>query len=238
MVERHGAIEVAGGAFVFPGGKVQMADAMRRLTGRFPSLGDLDYRMAGIREAFEETGVLLARRQGSRRLATRQDQRRLLRRIANRRHLRDRALLQEFQRMGFSPAADLLVPFSHWITPEVRKFRFDTRFYLAEMPRGQMVQHDGTEAVGAFWAAPEDVIGKYGLNIEALMFPQRMNLLELCRAGTLRDAVSLARARPVVPVMPQMEKVVDAIIAHIPEEAGYGGSRFIFSKRGLKPQNA
>ncbi|RMF10467.1 MAG: NUDIX hydrolase, partial [Alphaproteobacteria bacterium] len=146
MVERHGAIEFAGGAYVFPGGKVQRADATRRLTGRFPSLSDLPYRMAAIREAFEETGVLLARYQGSRRIARRQEQRLLLRRVANRRHLRDRALLQDLQRRGFEPAADCLIPFSHWITPEVRRIRFDTRFYLTAMPRGQMVQHDGTEA--------------------------------------------------------------------------------------------
>lgn len=235
MVERHGAIEFAGGAFVFPGGKVQAADATRRLTGRYPGINDLEYRMAAIRESFEETGVLFARRQGSRRLAGRSEQRMLIRRVTRRRHLRDRALLMEFQRLGLGLAADLLTPFSHWITPVIRKRRFDTRFYLAAMPNGQMVQHDGTEAVGAFWIAPEDMIGQYGYNIDALMFPQRMNLLELCRVRTVRDAIEMARLRPMTPITPRIENARDAIYAHIPEEAGFGGSRFLFAKLPQKP---
>ena len=238
MVERHGAIEFAGGAFVFPGGKVQVADATRRLTGRFPSLSDLPYRMAAIRETFEEVGVLLARRQGSRRLAARQEQRSLLRRVVKRRHLRDRALLRELQRLGFEPAADLLTPFSHWITPEVRTMRFDTRFYLAVMPRGQMVQHDGTEAVGAQWIAPEDMIGTHGDSIKTLMFPQRMNLLELTRARTVNEAIEVASTRPVVPVMPRLEKTDAEILAHIPEQAGFGGGTFVFANLDASAQRS
>lgn len=232
MVERHGDIEFAGGALVFPGGKVERSDATRRLTGRFPSLNDLDFRMAAIRETFEETGVLLARHVGSRRPAARHDQRRILKRIEKRRHLRDRFLLQELQRQGLMLAPDKLIPFSHWITPEIRKIRFNTRFYLAAMPSGQMVQHDGTEAVGAFWSAPEYLVEKYGLDIRALMFPQRMNLMELARAADVTEAVELGRQRPVVPIMPVLEVTEDTIFSNIPEEAGFGGSRFVFAKRG------
>ncbi|RMF07478.1 MAG: hypothetical protein D6763_12220, partial [Alphaproteobacteria bacterium] len=96
----------------------------------------------------------------------------------------------------------------------------------------------GTEAVGAFWAAPEDIVRRCGLNVRALMFPQRMNLLELSRAGNVSEALALARARPVVPVLPQLEKTDDAIHAHIPEAAGFGGSNFIFSRREPEPQKA
>ncbi|MEX1147051.1 MAG: NUDIX hydrolase [Sphingomonadales bacterium] len=230
MVERHGAIEFAGGAYVFPGGKVQMTDATRRLTGRFPGLQDLPLRMAAIRETFEETGVLFARRQGSRRIAARAEQRLLIRRVASRRHLRDRALLVEFQRHGLTLAADLLIPFSHWITPVIRRSRFDTMFYLAVMPAGQMVQHDGNEAVGAFWVAPEDMVGRHGYDIKTLMFPQRLNLLELSRARTVTEALEIGVRRPVVPILPELEKTDEGIFAHIPEEAGYGGSRFLFAK--------
>lgn len=235
MMERHGDIEFAGGAVVFPGGKVERSDATQRYTGRFPSITDLPSRMAAIREAFEETGVLLARHLGSRRFASRQDQRLFLRRVKRRAGLRDRRLLLELQGLGMTLAAESLVPFSHWITPEIRKIRFDTRFYLAAMPRGQMIQHDGTEAVGAFWDAPEDIVGRHGLDIGALMFPQRMNLIELARARCVAEALALARSRPVVPILPKLEKTDDAVFSNIPEAAGYGGSRFIFSKRPPAP---
>src|SRR5260221_9862233 len=73
MVVRHHQIDAFSGALVFPGGKLENADGDPRLKVRCGgadtiSAGELKFRIAGVREAFEECGVLLARKRGQRNL--------------------------------------------------------------------------------------------------------------------------------------------------------------------------
>lgn len=220
ITERNGGMTVAGGAFVFPGGKVAAEDEGIAADG----VEHLTFRHCAVRETFEETGVVLARR--DRAWVDRAEQEDILGRYnADKSGQTFAALLRA---RACAPACDALLPFSHWITPAIRPQRFDTRFYLAVMPEAQVVRHDGEEAVQALWVAPDEMIARYGHDISKLMFPTRMSLSVLAGAGTVDEATALVRERPVVPITPQLEKRADGIYAHVPEAAGFGGTVFPF----------
>lgn len=228
MIERHGKIRFAGGALVFPGGKVDPSDSDRFLFGGCESLSFLSYRFAAIRELFEEVGVLLARKRGSRRMVGARLQIAMSRRY-RRRFLKDTFSLSELSRHGnlrYNP--ENLVPFAHWITPDWQPIRFTTLFFLAPLPHGQVALHDGTEAVKSFWVRPADLLESLGPRPKNLMFPTRMNLLKLAHAGTVREAIESARKSRIVAVMPRVVRSETGATAHVPFEAGYGGSEFAF----------
>jgi 8-oxo-dGTP pyrophosphatase MutT (NUDIX family) len=130
MIERHAGLSFAPGALVFPGGCLCDDDH----TGG--SDGGLPLRMAAIRECFEECGILLARHQAEPTMIDADRTTWLLERY--RRRLLDGELT--FSAMlnseGLVAAYDLLVPFGHWVTPEIRPKRFDTLFFLAPAPPG------------------------------------------------------------------------------------------------------
>ncbi len=229
LTERHGNMQVAGGAFVFPGGKLTAEDD-RPVPGA--DFADLPYRLGAIREVFEEVGVILA---GT------VDQELQDRFMADYKAACDdaehpgadfRALLDQ---NGLRPQVEQLIPFSHWITPVIRPHRFDARFYLAVMPEHQEVRQDGIEAVSAIWAAPEQLIEQYGNNSAILMFPTRMSLGFLMKSNSVRDLLERMQGHRVVPITPQIEKRSDGMYAHIPAEAGFGGSFFRFQLKESVP---
>lgn len=225
MTRRHGGLEVAGGALVFPGGKLDAADSLPESCPGQAQGEDFPFRICAIREAFEETGIILAHGVGGAGV-TPAIQDRLVGEI----HELDAPgrFCARLRVEGLEPAPEALLPLTHWITPAIRPRRFDTRFYLAAMPAGQRVVHDGAEAVEAFWAAPEAVIADHAHDIATLMFPTRMTLGMLLGAGHVAAAMERIRARKVVPIEPRLEKREDGIYAHVPQQAGFGGSVFPF----------
>lgn len=221
MVVRHRAIEFAGGALVFPGGRVEEADAT--LAGGDP-LGA--FRIAGIRETFEECGVLLARGRGEAEMV-RAD--RLLA-VADRHHAallrNDRSLPEVLAAEGLEPAADALAHFAHWVTPASRSKRFDTQFFLAAAPPGQLAVHDGLESEDSVWIAPAQAVAEADAGQRRLVFATRKNLEKLARSRTVAEAMETARAATVVTVQPEMVRAGDSWRIRIPAEADYGGDTF------------
>lgn len=221
MTERNGGMPVAGGAFVFPGGKVAPED------GPIDGDGEAAYRRAAIREAFEEAGVVFARAVGE------AAQERIMARY------KATPAPVDFFAVLRAEGVDLLMSdllaFAHWITPEVRQYRFDTRFYLAVMPEGQVVRQDGIEAVSALWTAPEEMIELFAHDSDLLMFPTRMSLSVLAQARDVAEAMAIVRRRPLVAITPRLEKRPDGIYVRIPEEAGFGGGFFRFQLKERVP---
>ncbi len=209
MVVRHHAIDFAGGALVFPGGRVEEADAR---------LGEA-FRIAAIREAFEESGILLARRGDA-----------LLEEHSLPREGDFHALLAEH---ALTPAEDALVHFAHWITPEDMPKRFDTHFFAAHAPARQIGRHDGGEAVESLWIKPGQAVEEADAGLRTLVFATRLNLLKLARFASAAEA--LAGAGPVVTVRPEAFTDEQGRWMRIPEEAGYGGSVFRGVTRPMKP---
>ncbi len=225
MVVRPHESDFASGALVFPGGRMEAADVELAREGASFS-GGLDetaraLRIAAIRVAFEECGVLLARPAGEERFVP-----------AERASALDRSapFAGLVARERLLPATDALVPFARWITPAFLPKRFDTHFFLALAPPHHALAHDGRETVDSAWIAPRDALEGKGERFK-LLFPTERNLWKLARHADAASALAAARATPVVTVLPERTQVDGGPGLRIPLEAGYGGEAF--SVRGL-----
>lgn len=218
MTARHEDAGFAAGALVFPGGKVDREDAglvryARGLDGLDPA--EAAFRIAALRETFEESGLLLARRKGAERLLTAVEAGELTANGADFATLAGSGAIEL--------AADLLLPYGHWITPLDRPKRFDTRFYAAPFVSDQEARHDGREAVESRWCDAAAVVKEGEDGRAKLVFATRLNLLRLAASRTVEAALAAARQQPVVTVVPRFVKTPAGVRVMIPAEAGYGG---------------
>lgn len=230
MVVRHEQIAFAGGALVFPGGRVESADHSIGQGSYAPIADDPlhPFRIAAIRETFEECGVLLARPRGSADLIAAD--------VLHDLEHRFRAELNA-GRIGFDsvlkaamlePATDHLVHFAHWITPTSQPKRYDTQFFLAMAPPSHLAVHDGYEAVESVWIRPADALAGSTEGRFKLIFATFKNLEKLARFATAAEALERTRAARVVTVLPHGTKLDGGKrLMRIPAEADYGGSEFI-----------
>jgi 8-oxo-dGTP pyrophosphatase MutT (NUDIX family) len=204
MVRRAREMDFAAGALVFPGGRVEDADGV--LAQGQDALGA--HRIAAIREAWEECGILLAHPPAPpAQVAT-----------AFGEHLAER---------GLTPDGAALVHFAHWVTPEHSAKRFDTHFFIARTPDGQEPVHDGREAVEAVWVTPAAVLADAAAGRRKLVFATRLNLQRLAAHTMVTEALASAARRPVVTVTPRpVPDGQGGTILRIPAEAGYGGDEF------------
>ena len=91
-------------------------------------------------------------------------------------------------------AADLLVAYSHWVTPVFMPKRFDTWFFLAHAPEDQLAIHDGKESVDSVWVSPSDALADLEAKRRTILFPTRLNLMMLDESRTADDAIAAAPA--------------------------------------------
>lgn len=234
MVERHHQIDFATGALVFPGGKVDDADYAAGIRARCEGAADLDddalaLRVGGIREAFEECGVLLAHDAGGTGLVSGD-------RLESLVHYRDKLVKNELGMLDMLEAENLvlvldnLVHFAHWITPPMVPKRFDTHFFIIEAPADHIAVHDGHESVDSVWIKPSKVIEEADAGRRTVIFPTRMNVMKLARSVSVVDAVTIAKSSKVVTVLPEMGKGDQGPFLKIPEEAGYDVSIQLLSE--------
>lgn len=211
LLKRHGLSDVLGGAYVFPGGKVDLEDASLDIEAHLdtpagvlraalnePELDELaaaTVYVAALREAFEETGVLYAQGAGAQQAALAWQ---LLR--------EGRAFDEVLAHMSLRLQASRLQPWSRWITPRVggvMRKRFDTRFFLAPVPAGQIARHDNHEAIESMWLTPRAALRQYWDGRIELAPPQIMSLAHLSRHISVPAALSQARLRPPPLVVPE-----------------------------------
>ncbi len=222
MVRRHHQIDFASGALVFPGGKTDPQDEDRRLHLLCDGPEDdlCVYRIAAIREAFEECGVLLARTADDQALVS-GDHVAELDAWRNRIHKGEASLHDLLTGEHLRLACDLLIEFAHWVTPPLMPKRFDTWFFLVPAPRDQLLIHDGHESVDSVWIRPDDAIRAAKDGTHTIIFPTLCNIEKLAVSNSVDDALDRARHSPVVEVLPRSEKREDGTYLVIPEEAGY-----------------
>ena len=232
MMVRHYEIDFSSGALVFPGGSVAKGDQDIIANPEIYSGGEgldtasLSFRIAAIRETFEESGILLARPQGSKALV---DAKR-----AGEIEAASRAALCESKTTfpevltdhGMLLALDELVPYAHWITPEGMPKRFDTWFFLAAAPPEQVGAHDGKESTDSIWVSPREALEGGESGRFKLPFPTTRNLIRLGKQPGVKAALDDSRGKPVVTVMPVMTKLNGGRQLRIPLEAGYDGDVF------------
>lgn len=230
MVVRHHQIDFASGALVFPGGRVDKGDhTVAADTSLVPTpKWDMPFRIAAIRETFEECGVLLARPRGADRLVTGAELKAV--EDAHRTALAKGEIGFDvvLNAHGLLPATDALEHYAHWITPANQPKRYDTQFYLVEAPAEHLAVHDGHESVDSLWIRPGQALADTEAGRFKLVFATMKNLEKLARRTCVADALAMAKASMVVTVQPKSARIDDVrrkLI--IPVEAGYGGPEFI-----------
>lgn len=233
MIERHSRSDFLPDLHVFPGGRVEdqdyaLADRvarvapedLRRLEGQVPRSSFLAHVVAAIRETFEEAGILLARAGTGQEIAGGD--------IAEK-AARERLDLQSgtvrfrelVERYDLELAADRLALHARWITPEAAPRRFDTLFFTAIAPPGQLARHDGVETTSHLWVRPEQALKDMRAGRLRIILPTAMNLRTLCGAPSAAAALERSRKRPVVAVTPTVEEREGRRRLVIPPEAGY-----------------
>jgi 8-oxo-dGTP pyrophosphatase MutT (NUDIX family) len=224
MLRRKPSMAFAPGAFVFPGGSVDPRDADEEVAWTGPSarewgrIFDAPPELAralvcaAVRETFEESGVLLAGESADSVVAdTTSDGWE-----ADRQALLDHSvsLADLLHRRGLVLRADLLRPWSRWITPVIEPRRFDTRFFAAELPAGQRTRDVGGEASAVAWISPGDALAAARRGELSLFPPTAVTLSELTACGDL-DTV-LTGPREVAPLIPEVQVREGAVWLTVP----------------------
>lgn len=205
LLRRHADLAFLGGTYVFPGGRVDDDDAEpgRLVTpgeasARIPGVdgvGEATLRVAGIRELVEESGILLARRDGA--WATADEARSVRDRIAT-----GTPFAQVVADDGWVLATDTLVPFGWIVTPRAQPKRFDTHFLLAELPPGQEASHDDGESDDLVWIDPAEAIDPTVGDPLPITPPTWFTLALLAQHRTLRALRQWAGARVIERIEP------------------------------------
>ncbi len=236
MVVRHQQIDFASGALVFPGGKVDAEDsdaAWAELAPQTPTAPDRSFFVAAGRETFEEAGLVLARRRGTQEMVDADGAHRLVETYRAALLKGDTTFVDIVRKENLALAADLMVPFAHWITPEAVPKRFDTHFFLITAPMVQLGAHDGAESVEGLWITPQQALREAEAGTRTLVFATRMNLEKLARYRTVAEAVEVTRSKPVVTVIPKILRSDSGRKLQIPAEADYGVTE-VFVEEGSK----
>jgi len=202
LVQRHGRSAFLPGAHVFPGGVVEEADyapemgarchgisfdqAHRIIEDVSPPEKSLGFFVAAVREAFEESGILLAH--GQRPIDERQMVQ--LGRSRSEVHANPSSFVSLLRHEGLKLATDRLFYFAHWITPEVLPIRFDARFFVAAAPPGHEASPDGRETVEARWISPQNAFEEHRKGTLKLAPPTFHSLSELAECRTVDEAIA------------------------------------------------
>ena len=218
MVERSASMSFAGGAAVFPGGRVDDADRelaaqMLGTTTDEEALADGAARIAAVRETIEETGLVIGIDR-----AVSLDEARAARELL----CEQGRLAPVLERHGWRLLPEALTYFARW-RPKHRHMRiFDTRFFLADLGTGAVdLLVDATENTHLFWASASEALELADGGKIKIIFPTRRNLERLAQFADFAAARAQAEAIPARTITPFMAQRDGAPWLCIPGDAGY-----------------
>jgi glyoxylase-like metal-dependent hydrolase (beta-lactamase superfamily II)/8-oxo-dGTP pyrophosphatase MutT (NUDIX family) len=227
LTHRPTTMEFAPDVHVFPGGRLDPADADPGLQARSVISADeaedaldgdlsakaaLAHYVAAIREAFEEVGILLA------------DVGRAGDLVAARRRLLEsaQAFPQVAEDLDLRLRTDLLVPLSHWVTPPFMNRRFDARFFVAASPDAAEVTLVGEEVATHAWYRPVDALESMAAGELDMWLPTSTTLTQLVHATSIdeiRDRLAPGRLGTV-----EVETIAEEIVRiEMPAGGGVAG---------------
>lgn len=218
LQKRHQNLSVLGGAYVFPGGKIDTLDQAPELHAfldqsahhlqQQQSLLDLPEHMqigafmAAIRELWEESSILLG--QTNSKLELKQQQ--AVIEVATAQLKNGQVFNELVQEHQIQLGTRFLQPWSRWITPKtpsVSSKRFDTLFFVAQMPDGQLATHDEQEVTQSVWLNPTKALEQYWAGEVELAPPQIMTLAELSHFNSPTEVLQKAREKTFAVVQPE-----------------------------------
>lgn len=205
MLKRHVDSSVLGGAYVFPGGKVDAVDAATPAAlldandqQRHAQLGEPELTpeqarglyVAALREAFEECGVLLTEQPAA----------------ASVRELlaQGKSFVDALAQLGLRLQTQKIQPWTRWITsnmPSLSNKRFDTRFFVTALSAEHHAEHDNRETTDSLWIAPMQALQDYWAGKLYLAPPQIMSLAHLARHDSVQSVLAEAASRPPPAIM-------------------------------------
>lgn len=239
LMRRHRDQDFMGGAFVFPGGRLDEGDCdphllshTRGFTGfeakkrlQAPEVTEekaLGLFFAALRETFEEAGILLAYDQSGQVIGFGEGE--TAGRFAGYRlkiHDHGLSLRDLAEREHLTFALDLLTPYSHWITPEIESKRFSTRFFLARQPPEQIPFHDTIEMTKSEWLTPSAALEQQLEGRILLMPPTLKTLEELNQFESLEGLFRAARSREIRTILPEAFVTEDGFGVRLPHDPEY-----------------
>jgi 8-oxo-dGTP pyrophosphatase MutT (NUDIX family) len=234
LLRRHARSGFAASAWVFPGGVVDAADraldpahwegldlqAIAPVVGQGPE-GTLGLYVAAVRETFEEAGLLLARAAHGGEVDVTDPGVVELRRGLAARSARPGDFAAWLVREDLVLDLGLLTPFSRWRTPAQEPKRYDTIFFLARAPEGQVAGADLVETTESRWLSAAAALAADDL---PLIYPTVRTLQELATFDTIEALLAAAVDRPELrPVQPHIQVDADGRYVNIlhPDEPGY-----------------
>jgi 8-oxo-dGTP pyrophosphatase MutT (NUDIX family) len=236
MLRRNLNSDFVGGAYVFPGGRVDDSDASvaaERLTfgltdaeaSRRLSLerGGLAYYVACLRELFEEAGLLIVCDRDGEPVRIIDDES-IHRLAASRREVNAGTLdfMAMMEREGLVLDLRGLEYVAHWVTPAGPPRRFDTRFFVALAPTGQVATHDAGETVADQWIRPADALEAHARGELEMIFPTIRNLQAIAHFASSHEVLEYARSLSnIVCVEPRIVNRSGEILILLPGDAGY-----------------
>ncbi|WP_067710980.1 NUDIX hydrolase [Nocardia yamanashiensis] len=241
LQRRVNAMAFAAGMTVFPGGGVDPSDAAATLDWAGPEPAWWAARFgtdagraqalvcAAVRETFEECGVLLAGPTAE----TVVSDTSVYAAARGQLERRELSFADFLQREHLVLRADLLRPWDHWITPEVEPRRYDTRFFVAVLPEGQLADGATSEAEVVTWSTPEEAITRWRDGLDVLLPPTWTQLVAIAEFPSTTEI--LAATREISPIMPIYDPEADGpalafpnaeqYFADLPKEARLRGSQ-------------
>ncbi|MEM9494585.1 MAG: NUDIX hydrolase [Pseudomonadota bacterium] len=225
-IERHSETPFAGGAVAFPGGRIDPADSDPTWTDHVSGYNDIapeerSARIAAIRELFEETGLFFGRCAGaSDYLSDREAEALDPYRAAV--EADASVFLSLVREHDLQLAADGLHLFARWAPPaNFTKRRYDTWFFAAAAPAGQVAREDGNEATAAIWIAPADALQDRAEGKRRMLFPTIRNLELLDVSNNAKAVFANARQRKIERIQPTVIERGGVEYIKIPEGLGY-----------------
>jgi 8-oxo-dGTP pyrophosphatase MutT (NUDIX family) len=231
MVRRHVLSDFAADVFVFPGGKVDESDRDPAIADFVRDRADLQVdgdpvaslgvKLAAIRELFEEAGVLLAERDGMDLVRLDGEDKERYAEYRRMLHTGDLSMLELAQRERLCLAAHRLHPFSRWITPVNSPRRYDTRFFVTQMPEGQEPLHDALETTDSTWIAPGDALERFHRGDFPLVYATEKHLERMARYASIDQIIAATTPVDLEPVLPQIVQRGSETIFLMAGDEGY-----------------
>lgn len=210
MVERARTMAFAGGALVFPGGRIDPSD--ETLAALLGAGDDGAARIAAIRETIEEAGVAIGLDPPPSPALIAQVRRQL--------HAGD-SFAVALANTGLHLALDQLHAFTRWVPAHRHARIFDTRFFLARAAEIADASVDHTENVRLLWADAAQLLADAATGAATIIFPTRRVLDRLAGLASFADAVADAARYPPVTITPFVEERRGVPHLCIPEGLGY-----------------